>query len=71
MTGPVAFDAVALLPVLAPALGAVLVLVLDAVAPGLHRVHLPLAAAINSWKPWSSRRTAISVKPAGIMNWNS
>ena len=49
MTGPVAFDAVALLPVLAPALGAVLVLVLDAVAPGLHRVHLPLAAAASTF----------------------
>lgn len=49
MTGPVAFDAVALGPVLAPALGAVLVLVLDAIAPSLHRLHLPLAAAASTF----------------------
>ncbi len=48
MTGPVAFDAVALLPVLAPALAAVLVLVLDAVAPALTRVHLPIAVGAST-----------------------
>ncbi len=49
MTGPVAFDAVALMPVLAPAVAAVLVLVLDAAAPAAARVHLPLAAAASTF----------------------
>jgi NADH-quinone oxidoreductase subunit N len=49
VTGPVAFDAVALMPALAPAVAAVLVLVLDAVAPGLGRLHLPIAAAASTF----------------------
>lgn len=49
MTGPVSFDAVALLPVLAPALAAVLVLVVDAIAPSTHRLHLPLAAGASAF----------------------
>lgn len=47
MTGPVSVDLLALAPVLAPALGAVLVLVLDALVPApARRLHLPLAAAL-------------------------